>query len=162
MITQARVQELFNYDPETGLLIRKNSCGNQSKKGSIAGGIYGNGYRYISINKKRFKNHRLVFLLHNGYLPPIVDHIDNNPLNDRIENLRECTSQQNGFNAKTGKNNTSGIKGVTWSKDRRLWVAQIMVDRKTIQLGRFWDKEVAGQVVRIKRIELHGEFANNG
>ena len=161
-LTQARVKELFSYDPEIGKLIYKNSVGNHVKKDSIAGSLCPNGYIYVGINRKRYKHHRLVFLYHKGYLPPIVDHIDGDRVNDKIENLRKCTAQQNGFNSKIRKNNTAGIKGVSWSRDRRLWVAQIMVDGKTIPLGRFWDKEVAAQVVRIKRIELHGEFCNHG
>ena len=100
--------------------------------------------------------------MHKGYLPDILDHIDGNKLNNRIENLRECTEVQNCYNAKTPKNNTSGIKGVSWSKRLKKWRAQIQVNGKKKSLGFFFDKEVADQIIRIERARLHGEFSNNG
>ena len=88
----------------------------------------------------------------------IIDHIDNNPLNNRKGNLRLCTNTENCRNARRGKNNTSGYKGVKNRGDR--WGARIMVDRKEIWLGTFGSKEEAAGAYNVAAIKHFGEFAN--
>lgn len=66
-----------------------------------------------------------------------VDHIDRNKLNNRKNNLRLCTNQENNRNKDLLSNNTSGICGVVFDKARQKWKSQIIVDNKTINLGRF-------------------------
>lgn len=73
----------------------------------------------------------------------ICDHINRNTFDNRKENLRDVTQQQNSFNRSQLKNNTSGIMGVYWIKDRCLWRAGIKKDDKHIWLGDFINKEDA-------------------
>jgi hypothetical protein len=66
-----------------------------------------------------------------------IDHIDRNPLNNKKENLRNCTMQQNNMNLSLGKNNTSGVIGVCWHSQANKWRSYIMLDRKQKHLGLF-------------------------
>lgn len=72
-----------------------------------------------------------------------VDHINRDPMDNRMANMRIVTNQQNNINKGMYKHNTSGYKGVTWDKSRNKWIAQISVDGKNIFLGRFECKEKA-------------------
>jgi hypothetical protein len=115
---------------------------NQVKQGDRAGwdnGISRSGRRYrrVEINGKCYYEHKLIYMFHTGEMPEYLDHIDNDSLNNKIENLRPCTHQQNMLNKKMYKNNTSGIKGVFFEKDRRKWKAVISVDKKQITVGRY-------------------------
>ena len=128
-----------------------------------------NGYRgwvvNILYNKKQCLPlcSRIIFLLANGYLTKgkEIDHIDGNPLNNRVENLREATSSQNSCNAKTQKNNTSGHKGILWDKKREKWLVRITLEKKHFYLGRYENLEEAIQVVMSERARLHGEFGRD-
>jgi len=162
MITQEQVKSIFTYKDSTGELINRFSRGRKAKKGCRAGTDSATGYLQMSIFGKGYTTHRIVFLYHHGYLPKYVDHINGIKSDNRIENLRSCTKTQNGQNSKIWKNNKSGIKGVCWDRWKKAWVAYVSVNGKSLNLGRFWDKEVAGQVVRIERIKHHGEFCNHG
>ena len=103
-----------------------------------------------------------------GYLhrfimnPPkdmVVDHINQDKLDNRRENLRICTDQENKLNHSIYSNNTSGASGVNWSKRYNKWEAQLQVDRKVIYLGRYNTKEEAIEARRQAEIEYFGEFA---
>ena len=109
-----------------------------------------------------YRAHRLIWLLFHGDLPKQLDHVDGNRQNNKIENLRECTPSQNQHNCKLRSDNKSGIKGVSWDSSKKMWAARLATKGEVSALGCFWDKEVAGQIVRIERLKLHGEFANNG
>ena len=161
MITQAQVQELFNYDPETGILTNK-----KPRRGATAGKAVGctsaAGYLVNGFNGKNYLVHRVCFLHYHGFLPEMLDHVDNDRLNNRIINLRECTLQENNQNRRAGKNNASGVKGVTWKKSKQLWHAQVSHGCKYIHIGYFKDIKKAKEAIKAKRTELHGEFANHG
>jgi hypothetical protein len=98
----------------------------------------------------------------NGYVPPILDHIDGNRSNNKIENLRAATVSQNLQNSKTYKSNTSGIKGVSWEKDRNKWKVQIMLRGKNKVIRNLEDLELAELVAIEVRNKYHGEYANHG
>lgn len=72
-----------------------------------------------------------------------VDHINRNKLDNRKENLRYVTHQQNLLNCKVRKDNCSGVKGVTWRKDRNCWTAQVRYQNRKIHLGNFQKLEEA-------------------
>lgn len=161
-MTQDEVRSLFTYK-DNGTLIRRTDGGRHNNKiGQVAGGHCGEGYHKVRVGGERHRVHRVVFLYHNGYLPDYIDHIDGNPSNNKIDNLRECTIQQNTFNSKLSKSNTSGFKGVHWRKDRSRWVARVKLNGKLYSAGSYKDINDAFEAVKIKRIELHGEFANSG
>ena len=110
-------------------------------------------------NRKTLKLHRLVMGEPEGKL---VDHRNNDPLDNRKAFLRPATDSQNQYNAKMRDDNTSGHKGVTWCKRDKKWRAQIQHEGKTIHLGYFTVLEEAAQAYREAAIRLHKEFANFG
>ena len=159
-ITQELVKELFDY--RDGQLYWKNKASNRRAAGEIAGSIGVNGYRVITINYKKYKTHRLIFLMFHGYLPELLDHVDNNRLNNRIDNLRVATFSQNMHNSKVYKNSKSGIKGVSWEKDRDKWKVQVMFNGKNIIVRNLEDLELAQLVAQELRNKYHKEFAKHG
>lgn len=92
----------------------------------------------------------------------MVDHIDGDGLNNQRSNLRVCSCSENQWNARTRKDNKSGIKGVSWHKQHNKWYACIQHKGKQVCLGLFRDLDEAKAVVETARARLHGEFANNG
>lgn len=111
MVNQDLLKEMFDY--EDGNLIRKIATSNCVKVGDAAGSPDSNGYLGTRIDGTLYYNHRLIFMMFNGYFPEgIVDHIDKDNQNNRIENLREVSSTCNLRNSKQPNHNTSGVKGV--------------------------------------------------
>lgn len=160
-LTQDYVQYLFEY--VDGILYWKNSTNpKRVPNGSLAGKPNMDGYLETQINKKKHGNHRIIFLMFNGYLPEQVDHKDNNINNNFINNLRAATCAQNQANSKTRKDNTSGFKGVKFSKKTNKYEVSIQKNNKRYYFGQYITLEEAALVAKQKRMELHGDFANNG
>ena len=145
-LTVDLLNHLFEYDKETGNLIWKIQQ-RGIRKGSIAGSVKSHGYLCVGINYNSYRAHRLIFLMHKGYLPKTIDHINGDKLDNRIENLRAATVGQNQHNRKTNANNTSGYKGVWWNKASKKWAAGIKLEGKRIHLGYFDNVEEAAEVI---------------
>ena len=161
-LTQKYLLELFDYrDGELYWKVRKAA---KIKIGDRAGNVTVRGYRDVKIDGKSCKSHRLIFLYHYGYLPEFLDHIDGNPLNNKIDNLREATSQENSMNRKKdksygGKPTLSKYKGVSWRKESQKWKVSIMIGEKRKHLG-YFDLEIkAAKAYNRAAIELFGKFA---
>lgn len=118
------------------------------------------GYRCVVVDRKNHKVHRLIFLLHHGYLPLCIDHINGIKDDNRIENLRVATESQNKANRGKTKANTSGFKGVFKTKQPGKWRSQIKVNGKQIYLGRFVSKKQAYSKYLEASKEYFGEFAH--
>lgn len=154
---------LFDYSPNSGDLLWKNPPSNLSHlKGSIAGCL-SDGYRKIDIYGMRLYAHRIVWLIFYGSEPDgFVDHINGNRSDNRISNLRIVTVTQNAWNSKMRRNNTSGVKGVSWHSPSGKWIARIRVCGKRKSIGSFDNIEDAKVAINKARLELHGEFSNSG
>jgi len=152
------VKELFWYEPETGLLYRIIN-GEAGK--TPAGSFFRSGHRRIVYRRHIFSAHRVVWLYHTGDWPAgMLDHINCDPADNRIENLRLATRSQNGLNTPLNRNrNTSGYKGVTWNKRQGKWQATIKFDRKSMYLGVFNSPEEAHAAYVKAATEHCGEFA---
>lgn len=161
MLTQDRLNERLSYDPETGIFVWKTtrkSC----VAGTKAGCVMAKGYIAICVDYHHYLAHRLVFLWETGEFPNgQVDHIDQNRSNNKRNNLRIVLPFENSWNSKIGKYNTSGIKGVSWSKSSNKWSVCLKVRNKKIHIGLFTDKEEAGKAAREARTRLHGEYASH-
>ena len=158
MITQQRLKELFNYDPETGVFTRLQLVGGGVKVGDIAGTL-SNGYVSIMISKKRYKAHRLAWLYMTGSFPcKFIDHINGIKHCNIWENLREATGSQNLCNVGKHKNNTSGHKGVTWKKQRGMWTASARLHGTQRHLGYYADPKDASKAYQDFCKKHHGEF----
>lgn len=158
-LTQEELRQYFDY--KEGNLYWKTSNCNRVKIGQKAGTLSNNGYVCVRINKKAYKAHRLVFMMFHGYMPYKIDHIDGNPTNNKIENLRPTTSIENGYNSKIPKSNKSGIKGVSWCSKTKKWYVSFRVNGKQKNFGRYSDIKYAKSIVELMRIEHHKEFARN-
>lgn len=87
-----------------------------------------------------------------------VDHINGDGLDNRKVNLRLCYHWENIANQRMHKNNTSGYKGVHWSKEKNKWKSEIKVNYKNIHLGYFDDKIEAARTYDKASKIYHGEY----
>ena len=143
-ITQKELKELLHYGPETGIFVWKVSPTRSVHVGDVAGTIHHLGYREIKIGGRLYRAHRLAWLYVYGKFPDDqIDHINQDPGDNRITNLRDATASKNQRNARMNKANTSGVMGVCWSKSRKKWYAQITVDGKQKYLGSYKNIELA-------------------
>jgi len=160
IISQDEARALFEY--RDGVLYWRQSINRSVPTGAIAGALRSEGYRQVSIRRRMYRAHRIIFLMHHGYLPPEVDHINENKNDSRIENLRAATRRQNANNVGVRKDNTSGVKGVCWAKREQKWRAQCRVNGKRYHIGYYADIKDAQIAVRKFRELHHGEFVNHG
>lgn len=157
-LTQVALKKHLVYDSDTGLFTRK-STGRpvgylNNLEGYSAIRIKLLGYKYLA--------HRLAFLYMRGHIPKCIDHINNDPTDNRWVNLREATVTQNQYNAKRRVDNTSSVKGVSWHKGKQRWIARLSYKGKRINVGSFDSISEAEEALQNKRQTLHGEYANNG
>lgn len=110
-------------------------------------------------NRKLSHMHRVIMETPDGLQ---VDHIDGDGLNNRRNNLRNVTRAQNACNRRIAVNNTSGANGVTWDKAGAMWVAQIMVAKRNIYLGRYASVAEAKAAYDAAAQKYFGEFRRVG
>ena len=119
-----------------------------------------NGYINIGINNKLYPLHRIIYKFHNEEWDITyshsnqIDHIDIDPTNNKIENLRRVNNSQNQRNKNKFKNCSSKFKGVCWNKPSSKWVAYIRIDGKIKHLGSFTNEEEAAEVYKKKYNEI--------
>jgi|SRR5271166_2555913 len=156
-LTQELVREYFDLDPETGILYRKKrKGGHRSKVGQVAGRVRSRGKWEVTVNGKRYRRHRIVFLYIHGYLPKQIDHRDRNPLNDRPNNLRTSTHAQGVQNRVRlpGKHLLGAQRGST-----NTFQVQMRANGKRYYLGSFKSEEEAHEAYKAASLRLHGEFS---
>lgn len=113
------LKDWLRYEPETGKIFRT-----KSKWGSKVGEVTttnGSGYIVVKHNGKMLYGHHIAWYFTYGYKPKMLDHINRNRTDNRIDNLREADHKLNSSNLSTDKRNTSGYKGVTWNKKDKKW-----------------------------------------
>lgn len=159
-LTQELACYLFDYID--GELFWKNTTHGKIKVGSKVGFINNDGYYTASVYGKKYLNHQIVYLMHHGYFPKEIDHINRDRLDNKIENLREVTRAQNMQNKAMYKRNTSGAKGVSWKKSINKWQVAINVNGVRKYIGVFEDFELAELVSMEARDKFHGIYANKG
>lgn len=169
---------LVDYDHVSGMVTWKKRDGdsgpikawNSRCSGKQCGSV--NTYGHIRIDIKnsgerlRIYAHRLAFFMFHGRLPQgDIDHINGNPADNRIENLRDVPHSVNLRNRFMQSNNTSGITGVSWFKRKSKWRAGAKINGKIFHLGYFHDKNEAHQAVLDFRLnngftDRHGKDRN--
>ena len=156
----AMLHELFEY--RDGNLYWKVAKARNIKAGNKAGHLNYHGYVTITINQKHYAAHRLVYIMHYGCVNSDIDHINGIKNDNRIENLRLASKSQNNQNTKLRKNNTSGVKGVSWHKQNKKWRVCIRLNGKQKTIGCYEDIEFASLVAEEARNKYHGSYANHG
>ena len=158
---QKTLRELLDYDPDTGVFLWKISRSNRVKVGDVAGRTNNTGYKDISIDSRRYLQHRLAWLYETGAWPVAeIDHINGQKGDNRLANLREATRSENLYNRKKPPRNTSGLKGVCWRADRKKWFAQLRVNGNQINIGCYDTREEAYSAYLTVANQYHREFAN--
>lgn len=143
MLTQARLKELLHYNPETGIFTWLVSTSNRAPAGYAAGSIT-HGYVIITVDRRHYRAHQLAWLYVHGQFPSgLIDHINCDRADNRIQNLRAADHSLNARNRGVGKNSKCGVRGVHWSAQKRKWRAVITVNYQNIHLGLFDDLEAA-------------------
>jgi hypothetical protein len=158
MITQQQVAECFEYKDGALYWKKMQHANKQYLIGTLAGSIHPTGYRHITWMNKICKAHRLIFLLHHGYMPPEIDHINGDRQDNRIENLRPANRSENQCNRPALANNTSGYPGVSWHKKSNAWIVRVMKNGKTVFHQYVKDLELAGLVATEARVIYHGKY----
>lgn len=161
IIAGERLREMLDYDPNAGVLTWKErgpgsfrcaaverhrvaSRWNLRKAGNEAGHINSRGYRVLCIERKTVQAHRIAWFLHYGSWPNgQIDHINRDPKDNRIENLRDATASENCRNRNIPAHNSSGVAGVHFHKPSGKWHARILDDGKRVHLGAFEEIEDA-------------------
>jgi len=181
-LTHDRVRDLFDYNPEQGLLIWKERPLEDFKTEGAwkiwntrySGEVFGYTYNTNKIGKtpdirrkgtintvKDYLHYRLVWIYHNKKIPKMLDHIDRNSLNDSIENLRPTNYMYNNRNISIPSNNTSGVIGIGFCKKNNKWKARLTIKGREIHLGLFTNIESAIKARKEAEIK-YGFFPNHG
>lgn len=150
-LTSERVNELFEYSPDSGDLRNR-------RLKRTAGWINNRGYRVVEVDGSQYVAHRIIWLMQNGEFPSgVIDHIDGNSANNAWANLRECTQQQNSCNQKAARD---GLKGAYEDKSGK-WSSSIFANGKKTYLGTFGTEQEAHEAYILASTRLHGEFGRS-
>lgn len=165
-LTVAYARSRLNYNAETGVFTWKTRPGsdrhtrtwNAKYAGTIAGSFDGWGYRKIKIDGAFYRAHRLAWLIVHGIWPRgDIDHVNGTRDDNRLVNLREATPSENNQNQRLRRDNTSGFRGVTADPGRRsrTWKAEIRIDGRARNLGRFVTPDAASRAYEAAADVLH-------
>lgn len=154
-ISIRKLESLFSYDPETGILSRYN--------GQEAGWKNGQGYREVQIGKRTYQVSWVIWAIIKGKCPKRGMEIDHKNLikdDNRWGNLRKATHGQNQANSLAYKNNSSGLKGVGKpDKKNGKFYPYIQYKKKRIRLGGFCTALEAHEAYAAAAKKYHQEFA---
>ena len=121
---------------------------------------YSVSYNIVGVDGEAYLAHRLAFIYMTGECPEFVDHIDCNPLNNKFTNLRPATFSENQHNSKLRRNNTSGVKGVSFDKINNRWRCQIKSAGKFfVKYFKTFKEAARHQPLMYKKI--HGDFSRS-
>jgi hypothetical protein len=145
------VAAAFRYDPTTGEVV-----GPRNARGSVT--KYG--YRRFHVGGFCLMAHRIAWALHFNEQPPqFIDHINGDKLDNRAQNLRAASRNENARNRKRHANSTTGVKGVYEDKKTGRFRAQIRVGGVLRNIGHFAEKESARAAYALAAQRMHGDFA---
>lgn len=147
---------LVNLFELRGEEVHRRSSGRLVKGPSL--GRYGEVYVYKRDDGRKYKigYHRLKYALHNGWLPPVVDHEDRDHTNNRLSNLRASTKGHNYHNSRSRPRKHNLPRCVNHNK--KGFSASVKFGGETIHLGTFKTPEIASEVAEARLKELYGEL----
>ena len=160
MISQKLALKIYGYNPDTGELT-KNRTGKPVKYVAMGD----DKYLYLRCRGQLMRAHVLIWLMQHGKIPSEnglqIDHIDGNPRNNALANLRAVTRSENMKNRARQKNNTSGTPGVYFDEEKNKWRAQIRVDGQRIHLG-YFDSLALAEGAKARAEREHGFHEHHG
>lgn len=164
MIAHEELKRYLHYDPETGIWIRLATSHSKSRKMQLfsrADRTHGKNRtrRHVTFKKRRYLAHRLAWFYMTGEWPRGIDHRDHDDGNNKWDNLRLADQSQNLANARRRKDNTSGHRGVSWSKEKKKWVAVLWFRKKHFHLGYYADFNEATKAYKVAAETHFGEYA---
>lgn len=163
-----QLRDLLTYDPGSGVLTWLPRPDNPAFNGQYAGktaftAINSSGYLHGKIFYGDVQAHRVAWALHHNEWPDgIIDHINGDPADNRIANLRVVDARGNSCNAAKNSLNTSGVIGVTWHSRDKAWQVTIRVGggvRKYIGKFEHFEDAVAARKAAERE---HGFHENHG
>ncbi len=177
----AKAAGMIDYNPDTGSMVWREKDANYPDaarwnsrySGKECGTLDDKGYRRILFRfgdgaPFRIRAHRLAWFISFGLLPSgEIDHINQDKVDNRLANLRDVPKSTNQRNGTRKSNNTSGVAGVTWHKQRGKWCSQAYVDGKHYHIGLFVELSAAETAARKFRAEhgfteTHGRIRDDG
>jgi hypothetical protein len=163
-----RLNELF-VESEPGILRFKTDRYSgivysrlMARAGDIAGHLdKRKNYWIMYVDGENVTRGRVIWEMHNGPIPDgmEIDHKNHDTLNDSIDNIRLASRKQNQANRRKHKNNTSGLKGVSYEQSKCKWRAQMQFEGKRKTIGSYENKWLAYAAYCDAVLDYHGEFA---
>ena len=152
-LTKDIVLKHLNYSENTGTFT-------WIKNGKIAGCLDSHASFLVTrIDDVLYFNHKLVFLVENGYMPKYIRHIDRNKMNNKISNLSECVGKEGSKSEFLSKNNKSGFKGAHYNKKNKKWMSSIRINYKSKHIGLYDNKIDAVIAYDEMALKVFGELA---
>jgi hypothetical protein len=173
--TPGHLRQLLHYEPDTGKLFWKardpSLFANPSRavqwNGKNAGkeafiAVSTTGYYRGAVWGRFHAAHRIIWAIVHGEWPAdCIDHINGDPKDNRLANLRAVSRADNQKNQKRRKDNTSGVSGVSWDKSKGLWQAKINVDGRQMHLGRY-ETVAEAAMAKASAEQKYGFHENHG
>lgn len=136
-----------------------DACATWNKRfsGKIAGSKTTNAHRTVAVNAKAYMVHRVIWEMVNGPIPNglVIDHINGNPSDNRLCNLRLCHQRENVLNSPRG---IAKLKGVYTTRQGNPYT-KITVNKKVVRLGVFPSKGLAAVAYAKASLRYHGKFS---
>jgi hypothetical protein len=159
-LTAERAREMLHYEPTTGVFTwRRSLRGGGASVGKVAGTLRSDGYRQLQVDARVYAAHRVAWLYVHGTWPTAtIDHINGDPADNRISNLRDVPNAINCQNIRAPRSHSkSQVMGVRRTVRNKInpWYASIVVDGRYVFLGCFQDAAVAGQAYLTAKRALH-------
>lgn len=145
MLIHEFLLSILHYDPDTGIFTWKEKMSSRAMPGDPAGSPHPKlGHISIQIHRRRYLAHRLAwFYVYKEWPKGIIDHIDRNPQNNAISNLRDVNQSINMRNVNPRRDNVSGTPGVGFVPSRSKWRVRIVVKGQEHHIGMFNTYETA-------------------
>lgn len=157
--TPAELRQLLRYEPETGKLFWRVTLSNRAPAGREAFTCISHGYRTGRIRGLMLRAHRVIWaMVHDRWPPEMIDHINCDRSDNRIENLREATAAENVLNRPVRHDSASGLKCVHFQKRENAWTSYLRINGRRKHLGYFATAEEAYAKYCDEARFHHGKF----
>lgn len=160
-MTTPDFHKFFEYRDDGTLVWLVSRRGGKAYPGALVGNKRADGYVTVGLLNKKWLLHRIVYAMWHGHMPDVIDHIDGNPSNNRIENLRVADNSKNQWNRKLDYRNKLGVKNVYWHARDKNYGVRMKIAGRMKTIGYDKDLEFADLLATMAREKFFGEFARH-